>query len=97
MTAGGVDTGLDGGGDGLTDAPFSPSNCAAIGLCARMAPGADFFGYLDPDGDDFTFSSDFAFDDQGSTENSGLNARIEYELQNGMSFVSVTDHKSYKK
>ena len=97
LTAGGVDTGLDGGGDGLTDAPFSPGNCAAIGLCARMAPGADFFGYLDPDGDDFTFSSDFAFEDQGSTENAGLNARIEYELQNGMSLVSVTDHKSYKK
>ena len=97
LTAGGVDTGLDGGGDGLVDSPFGPGNCAAIGLCARMAPGADFFGYLDPDGDDFTFSSDFAFDDQGSTENAGLNARIEYELQNGMSFVSVTDHKSYKK
>ena len=97
LTAGGVDTGLDGGGDGLVDSPFGPGNCAAIGLCARMAPGADFFGYLDPDGDDFTFSSDFAFDDQGSTENAGLNARVEYELQNGMSFVSVTDHKSYKK
>ena len=97
LTAGGVDTGLDGGGDGLVDSPFGPGNCAAIGLCARMAPGADFFGYLDPDGDDFTFSSDFAFDDQGSTENAGLNARIEYELQNGLSFVSVTDHKSYKK
>ena len=97
LTAGGADTGLDGGGDGLVDSPFGPGNCAAIGLCARMAPGADFFGYLDPDGDDFTFSSDFAFDDQGSTENAGLNARIEYELQNGMSFVSVTDHKSYKK
>ena len=97
LTAGGVDSGLDGGGDGLVDSPFGPGNCAAIGLCARMAPGADFFGYLDPDGDDFTFSSDFAFDDQGSTENAGLNARIEYELQNGMSFVSVTDHKSYKK
>lgn len=97
LTAGGVDSGLDGGGDGLVDSPFGPGNCAAIGLCARMAPGADFFGYLDPDGDDFTFSSDFAFDDQGSTENAGLNARIEYALQNGMSFVSVTDHKSYKK
>ena len=97
LTAGGTDSGLDGGGDGLVDSPFGPGNCAAIGLCARMAPGADFFGYIDPDGDDFTFSSDFAFDDQGSTENAGLNARIEYELQNGMSFVSVTDHKSYKK
>jgi len=97
LTAGGADSGLDGGGDGLVDSPFGPGNCAAIGLCARMAPGADFFGYIDPDGDDFTFSSDFAFDDQGSTENAGLNARIEYELQNGMSFVSVTDHKSYKK
>jgi len=97
LTAGGVDTGLDGGGDGLVDSPFGPGNCAAIGLCARMAPGADFFGYLDPDGDDFTFSSDFAFDDQGSTETSGFNARVEYEFDSGMSFVSVTDSKSYEK
>jgi len=97
LTASGVDTGLDGGGDGLVDSPFGPGNCAAIGLCARMAPGADFFGYLDPDGDDFTFSSDFAFDDQGSTENSGFNARVEYEFDSGMSFVSVTDSKSYEK
>ena len=97
LTNNGNDTGLDGGGDGLVDSPFGPGNCAAIGLCERMAPGADFFGYRDPDGDDFTFSSDFAFDDQGSTETSGFNAKIEYELSNGSSFVSVTDHKSYEK
>ena len=97
LTDNGSDTGLDGGGDGLVDSPFGPGNCAAIGLCSRMAPGADFFGYLDPDGDDFTFSSDFAFDDQGSTETSGFNARVEYELNSGISFVSVTDSKSYEK
>ena len=97
LTQNGVDTGLDGGGDGLVDSPFGPGNCAAIGLCARMAPGADFFGYLDPDGDDFTMSSDFAFEDVGSTEYSGINARVEYQLGSDMSLVSVTDTKSYEK
>jgi iron complex outermembrane receptor protein len=97
LTQNGADTGLDGGGDGLVDSPFGPGNCAAIGLCSRMAPGADFFGYLDPDGDDFTMSSDFAFDDQGSTEYSGINARVEYQLGDDLSLVSVTDSKSYEK
>ncbi|MDP4917371.1 MAG: TonB-dependent receptor, partial [Haliea sp.] len=80
LTENGVDTGRDGGGDALVDSPFVPENCAAIGLCARQGTGTDFFGYLDPDGGDFTFSSDFAFKDQGSTENRNLNARVDYEL-----------------
>ena len=63
----------------------------------RLASGADFFGYLDPDGDDFSFSGDFAFADQGSTENSGVNFKISYDLSNGMNFVSITDHKDYEK
>ncbi|MEM1110684.1 MAG: TonB-dependent receptor [Pseudomonadota bacterium] len=97
LTENGVDTGRDAGGDALVDSPFGPENCAAVGLCARQAPGADFFGYIDPDGDDFTFSSDFAFDDQGSTENSNFNGRVEYELSDSMTFVSVTDYKDYEK
>ena len=58
---------------------------------------AQTFGYLDPDGDDFSFSGDFAFADQGSTENSGVNFKISYDLSNGMNFVSITDHKDYEK
>ncbi|MFT4822716.1 MAG: iron complex outermembrane receptor protein [Halioglobus sp.] len=97
LTENGVDNGADGGGDGLTDNPFGPGNCAAIGLCERQGAGTDFFGYSDPDGDDFTFSSDFAFADQGSTETTGLNARVEYDINENLSFVSVTDYKDYEK
>ena len=97
LTLNGVDTGLDAGGDALVDSPFGPGNCAAIGLCARLAPGGDFFGYQDADGDDFTFSSDFAFADQGSTETSGLNVRIEHALTDSIDLVSVTDYKEYEK
>lgn len=97
LTENGVDTGMDGGGDALVDSPFSPGNCAAIGLCARQGTGTDFFGYRDPDGDDFTFSSDFAFDNQGETENTGFNARVDYVISDTLSLVSVTDYKTYEK
>lgn len=97
LTENGIDNGGDGGGDGLTDAPYGPGNCAAIGLCERQGSGTDFFGYKDPDGDDFSFSSDFAFADQGSTETTGFNGRIAYDINDSMSFVSVTDYKDYEK
>jgi iron complex outermembrane recepter protein len=97
LTENGVDNGGDGGGDGLTDAPYGPENCAAIGLCERQGSGTDFFGYLDRDGDDYTFSSDFAFADQGSTETTGLNARVDYDINDQLNFVSITDYKDYEK
>ena len=91
-----IDTaGGDGGGDAIDGDGFFPG--AGIGLPGRLAPGADFFGYLDPDGDDFTFSSDFAFEDQGDTETKGINVRVEYELESGLLFTSVTDFKDYDK
>lgn len=89
-TAGG-----DGGADAIDGDQFLPGG--GIGLAGRLAPGGDFFGYLDPDGDDFTFSSDFAFEDQGNTETSGLNLRVEWELNDGLNFTSVTDVKKYEK
>ena len=62
-----------------------------------LLPVPTFFGYLDPDGDDFTFSGDFAFADQGSTENSGVNFKLSYELANDITFTSITDFKQYEK
>ncbi len=59
--------------------------------------GTDFFGYLDPDGEDFSFSGDFAFADSGETETWGINGRAEWELDNGMLFTSLTDYKQYDK
>ncbi len=92
----GIDVaGGDAGGDAIDGDQFLPGG--GIGLPGRPVPGGDFFGYLDPDGDDFNFSSDFAFDDQGSTETSGLNLRVEHELANGMLFTSITDAKQYEK
>ncbi len=91
-----IDTaGGDGGGDAIDGDGLLPGG--GIGLPGRLAPGGDFFGYLDPDGDDFTFSSDFAFEDQGFTETSGINLRVEYELAGGAMFTSVTDFKDYEK
>ena len=91
----GNDTGLDGGADIEDGDQLLPGGGG--GLPGRLAPGADFFGYIDPDGDDFTFSGDFAFEDQGSTENSGINFRAIYDLENGMTFTSITDIKQYEK
>ena len=63
----------------------------------RMTPGGDFFGYLDPDGDDFSTSGDFAFEDQGSMDTWGLHLDIDWEMSNGMTFTSITDFKDYEK
>jgi len=68
-----------------------------VGLAARPVAGGDFFGYIDPDGDDFDTSGDFAFDDQGGTETVGLNARLEWSFDNGMDLTSISDFKSYEK
>ena len=85
----------DAGGNVFDGSAFIPGG--GIGLAGRSVPGGDFFGYLDPDGDDFTFSSDFAFKDQGTIETLGFNGRIEYDLDSGMVFTSVTDYKNYEK
>ena len=91
-----IDTaGGDGGADMIDGDGFLVGG--GIGLNERLAPGGDFFGYKDPDGDDFTFSSDFAFADQGSTDTRGINVRVERELGNGTVFTSVTDYKDYEK
>lgn len=91
-----IDTaGGDAGADAIDGDEFLPG--AGIGLDGRLAPGADFFGYKDPDGDDFTFSGDFAFDDQGDTETSGANVRVYWDMDNGARFTSVTDYKDFDK
>jgi len=86
----------DPGGDALLGtSQFIPG--ASVGLPGRLAPGGDFFGYRDPDGDDFTFSGDFAFDDQGDTETSGANLRVFWDFNDSLRFTSVTDYKDYDK
>ncbi len=85
----------DGGGNAIDGGELLPG--AGIGLEGRLVPGGDFFGYKDPDGDDFTFSGDFAFDDQGETESSGLNARVYWDLSDTVRLTSVTDYKTFEK
>ncbi len=85
----------DGGANAIDGSDLRPG--AGIGLDGRLVPGGDFFGYKDPDGDDFTFSGDFAFDDQGDTESSGINTRVYWDLGDGMQFTSVTDYKTFEK
>jgi iron complex outermembrane receptor protein len=59
--------------------------------------GADFFGYIDPDGEDFNTSGDFAFADQGEIETLGVNNRVEWVLSDSVSLTSITDFKDYEK
>ena len=62
----------------------------------RPVPGADFYGYRDPDGSDFTTSSDFAFDDSNTTETAALTAKLTVDLGN-VTLTSVTDYKTLEK
>lgn len=91
-----IDTaGGDAGADVIDGDELLPGG--GFGLTGRPLAGGDFFGYLDPDGDDFTFSGDFAFDDQGSTETRGINQRVVWDISENMIFTSVTDYKDYEK
>ena len=85
----------DGGGDAIDGDQLLPG--AGIGLPGRPVPGGDFFGYIDPDGDDFDTSGDFAFDDNGETETYGVNARFEWGTANGGTVTAITDFKDYQK
>lgn len=88
-------TNLDGGvdiidGDGpVGGSPFTP--------LTRPLAGGDLFGYLDADGADFNTSSDFAFEDQGSTDTAGLNVNVQWNLSDNVAFTSITDYKDYEK
>lgn len=63
----------------------------------QPSPGADFFGYKDPDGDDFTFSGDFAFKDSGMTEAYGGQLRIEWDYGADSQFIAISDYKTFEK
>ncbi|PHR59995.1 MAG: TonB-dependent receptor [Robiginitomaculum sp.] len=63
----------------------------------RFAPGGDFFGYRDPDGADFTTSSDFAFEDHGNTDNFNVNGRMQWEMESGIELTVISDYKTYEK
>jgi len=100
---GGVDDGTDCGSDQNVDGvpdDFNGDGMADLGRFNNMfqpTPGADFFGYIDPDGEDFDTSGDFAFDNSGHVDTFGLNVRLEWELNNGALLTWVSDFKDYDK
>lgn len=108
---GGVDDGTDCGADqnvdGMPDdfadnatgapVPDGIADAGRFGNNFLPSPGADFFGYIDPDGEDFDTSGDFAFANSGHMDTFGLNARLEWELADGVLLTSVTDFKDYDK
>ena len=85
----------DAGADAIDGDQFLPG--AGIGLGARLAPGGDFFGYIDPDGEGLDTSGDFAFEDNGEVETFGLNARFEWDLSAQTTLTSISDFKDYSK
>jgi len=82
----GSDFGADRNDDGVFEAPVG-----------RPTPGGDLNGYIDRDGDDFTFSGDFAFEDQGHTENFGAMFTGEWDLNDDVKLTAITDFKDYDK
>ncbi|MCY4337659.1 MAG: TonB-dependent receptor [Gammaproteobacteria bacterium] len=100
IAADGSDFGSDQDDNGMQDDFFNNATGAfgADGIVdVGRPPGTDFFGYLDPDGEDFRTSGDFAFADSGFTDTWGLNGRIEYQLTDAISLTLVTDYKDYEK
>jgi iron complex outermembrane receptor protein len=85
----------DGGGNAIDGSSQSPG--AAIGLPGRPVPGGDFFGYIDPDGEDPNTSGDFAFDDQGFVRTSGVNVHLDWQLGGGTTLTAISDYKKYRK
>jgi iron complex outermembrane receptor protein len=62
----------------------------------RPRPGGDLFGYIDPDGGDFTFSGDFAYEDVNTFETVGVNANLSWQLD-GITLTSISDYKNFDK
>jgi len=98
ICADGTDCGSDQDNNGFPD-DFNGDGIADITRVNNQfapTPGGDFFGYKDPDGEDWTFSGDFAFADSGNTETTGLQLRFEWDFAD-MTLTSISDYKDYEK
>jgi iron complex outermembrane receptor protein len=91
----GSDFGSDADNDGLFGVNDPDGEFSDFG--GRLQPGADYFGYIDKDGEDFNTAGDFAFADSGDTETTGVNVRIEHQLSDSLLLTLVTDAKDYSK
>ena len=91
----GSDFGSDADNDGLFGVNDPDGEFSDLG--GRLQPGADYFGYIDKDGEGWNTAGDFAFGNSGDTETTGVNLRIEHEITEQLLFTSVTDFKDYQK
>lgn len=89
------DFGSDADNDGLFGVNDPDGEFSDLG--GRLQPGADYFGYIDKDGEGWDTAGDFAFGKSGDTETTGVNLRIEHEITEQLLFTSVTDFKDYQK
>lgn len=90
-------TALDGGSDRADSGVFAIVGPRTNFDTFTLAPGADFYGYIDPDGGDWTTSGDFAFEDNGFTNTFAVNLNIKHHISNNLLFTSITDYKQYDK
>ena len=86
IAANGGDFGSDLNNDGIFGDSFG-----------RPVPGADYFGYKDPDGPGPRTSSDFTFKNHGHVRTWGVNLNGEFEIANGIKLAAVTDYKNFYK
>ncbi len=80
-------------------AGIGPNGADFCPLCffgPRPVPGADGFGYIDADGDDFDVRKDVAKDDSAEYEVYGATGIVNWVFGN-LLLTSVTDFKSMKK
>jgi len=96
LDAAGNDSGLDFGTDQDNNGIFGNPEFG-VGATARPLPGGDFFGFLDPDGSDFTFSGDFAFENNGSIDTYGIGGNLEFDLTDAITLTSISDYKNFEK
>ena len=73
------------------------NNDGVFGDSFGRAPGADFFGYIDPDGNGPRTSSDFTFRNQGHVRTWGVNLNGEFDLSDSVKLAAVTDYKDFYK
>lgn len=62
----------------------------------RPVLGGDFFGYIDPDGSDFTTSSDYAFGDFSTNSTYGATAHLTVDFDD-FTLTSISDFKTFNK
>jgi iron complex outermembrane receptor protein len=96
----GSDLGSDQDDNGIPDDFFNNATGAfgSDGLVDLGRPaGADFWGYIDPDGLGWKTSGDFAFDDSAFVDTTGINLKIDYELNDSMGLTLISDYKEYEK